>query len=29
MMKSRQSGRRRGARVISDMRRPLANDFVN
>src|SRR5258707_15107866 len=28
MMKRRQSGRRRGARVISDMRRPLADDFV-
>src|SRR3982075_4512400 len=29
MMKRRQSGRRRSARVISDMRRPLADDFVN
>src|SRR5439155_14498431 len=28
MMKRRQSGRRRGARLISDMRRPLADDFV-
>jgi hypothetical protein len=28
-MKRRQSGRRRGARVLSDMRRPLGNDFVN
>src|SRR5260370_7619457 len=28
MMKRRQSRRRRGARVISDMRRPLADDFV-
>src|SRR6267142_1316334 len=28
MMKSRQSGRRRGARLISGMRRPLADDFV-
>src|ERR1700716_1001061 len=28
MIKRRQSGRRRGARVISDMRQPLADDFV-
>src|SRR5947199_6461444 len=28
MMKRRQSGRRRGAGVISGMRRPLAVDFV-
>src|SRR5260370_33355078 len=28
MMERRQSGRRRGARVISDMRRLLADDFV-
>src|SRR5258706_15487923 len=28
MMKRRQSGRRRGARLISGMRRPLADDFV-
>src|SRR5260370_33748320 len=28
MMKRTQSGRRRGARVISDMQRPLADDFV-
>ena len=28
MIKRRQSGRRRGARLISDMRRPLADDFV-
>src|SRR5439155_15336720 len=28
MMKRRQIGRRRGARLISDMRRPLADDFV-
>jgi hypothetical protein len=28
-MKRRQSGRRRGARVMSDMRRPLTPDFVN
>src|SRR5260370_1493353 len=28
MMKRRQSGRRRGAKLISDMRRPLADDFV-
>src|SRR5258707_3954645 len=28
MMKRRQSGRRRGARLIADMRRPLADDFV-
>src|SRR5260221_5480585 len=27
-MKRRQSGRRRGARLISGMRRPLADDFV-
>src|SRR6266849_3283031 len=28
MIKRRHSGRRRGARLISDMRRPLADDFV-
>src|SRR5260370_42182303 len=28
MIKRRQSGRRRGARLISDRRRPLADDFV-
>ena len=29
MMKRRHSGRRRGAWVMSGMRRPLADDFVN